>query len=160
VRLHIIRRYLPGSAIGADVIVGFPGESDADFQATVEFIERLPFTYLHIFSFSERPGTEAARLSERVERGVIQERARALRDLGAKKSATFRASQAGSTQRVLTLARGADDWTEALTGNYLKVRIAGRRHANQWCDVRVPLDPAEVVGGLEPDQSLIAAPAH
>jgi len=159
-RLHIIRRYLPGPAIGADVIVGFPGENDADFQATVEFIERLPFTYLHIFSFSERPGTEAVRLSECVEHGVIQERARALRDLGAKKSATFRASQAGSTQRALTLARGADDWTEALTGNHLKVRIAGRRHANQWCDVRVPLDPAEVVGGLEPNQSAIAAPAH
>ena len=148
-RLRIIRRYLPGAAIGADVIVGFPGETEADFQATVEFIERLPFTYLHVFSFSERPGTEAARLSERVEQGAIQKRARALRTLAVKKSADFRASQSGRTLRALTLARGGDDWTEALTGNYLKVRIAGRRPANQWCDVRLPLDPVDVVGCLD-----------
>jgi threonylcarbamoyladenosine tRNA methylthiotransferase MtaB len=151
-RLHIIRRYLPGAAIGADVIVGFPGESDADFQATVEFIERLPFTYLHVFSFSERPGTEAAKLLERVEPGVVQKRARALRALAVKKSGAFRTSQAGSTQRALTLARGSEDWTESLTGNYLKVRINGRRPANQWCDLRVPSDPGEVVDALEPAQ--------
>src|SRR5271155_3889359 len=59
-RLNLIRRLLPDAAIGADVIVGFPGETDADFRATFEFIERLPFTYLHVFSFSTRPGTAAA----------------------------------------------------------------------------------------------------
>jgi threonylcarbamoyladenosine tRNA methylthiotransferase MtaB len=148
-RLRIIRRYLPGAAIGADVIVGFPGETEADFQATVEFIERLPFSYLHVFSFSERPGTEAATLSERVEHDVIRKRAQALRALAVKKSAAFRASQTGRTLRALTLARGCDEWTEALTGNYLKVRVAGRRPANQWCDVRLPLDLAEVVETLE-----------
>lgn len=151
-RLRIIRRYLPGAAIGADVIVGFPGESEADFQATVEFIERQPFSYLHVFSFSERPGTEAAKLSERLEYGVIQKRARGLRELSVKKSAAFRASQAGHVFRALTLARGGDDWTEALTANYLKVRIAGRRAANQWCDVRLRLDPVDVVESLEPAQ--------
>jgi threonylcarbamoyladenosine tRNA methylthiotransferase MtaB len=149
-RLLLIQRHFPGAAIGADVIVGFPGEGDADFQATVDFIERLPFTYLHIFSFSDRPGTEAAKLSERVGHDVIQKRARALRTLAAEKFTGFRASQAGSTQRALTLARGSDDWTEALTGNYLKVRINGRRPANQWCDLRVPRDPAEVVDALKP----------
>jgi threonylcarbamoyladenosine tRNA methylthiotransferase MtaB len=149
-RLHIIRQYLPGAAIGADVIVGFPGEAEADFQATAEFIERLPFTYLHVFSFSERPGTEAAKLSERVEHSEIRQRAQALRALAVKKSGVFRASQEGRALRALTLARGCDDWTEALTGNYLKVRIAGGRPANQWCDVRLPLDPAEVVETLEP----------
>ena len=151
-RLRIIRRYLPDAAIGADVIVGFPGETEADFQATVDFIERLPFTYLHVFSFSERPGTGAAKLSERVEHGVIQTRARALRALAVKKSAAFRTSQAGRTLRALTLARGCDDWTEALTGNYIKVRIAGRHPANQWCDVHLPYDPAEVVDALGPAQ--------
>ena len=149
-RLRIIRRYLPDAAIGADVIVGFPGETESDFQATVEFIERLPFTYLHVFSFSERPGTKAAGLSERVEHGVIRKRARTLRALAVKKSDAFQASQAGRILHALTLARGGDDWTEALTGNYLKVRIAGRRPANQWCDVRLPCDPAEVVDVLEP----------
>ncbi len=59
---HLIRHLLPDAAIGADVIVGFPGETDADFETTAEFIAALPFTYLHVFSFSERPGTAAANL--------------------------------------------------------------------------------------------------
>jgi threonylcarbamoyladenosine tRNA methylthiotransferase MtaB len=144
-RIGITRRYLPDAAIGADVIAGFPGESEADFQATVEFIERLPFTYLHVFSFSERPGTAAAQLTERVELGAIRERARLLRALGERKAAAFRAAQDGRSLRALTLARGGADWTEALTGNYLKVRIAGRRPTNQWCDVRLGADPQGTV---------------
>ena len=91
----------------------------------VEFIERLPFTYLHVFSFSERPGTAAASLGDRVPLQTIRERARALRDLAQRKSDAFRAAQAGRTVRALTLARGGEGWTEALTGNYLKVRIRG-----------------------------------
>jgi hypothetical protein len=77
-----------------------------------------------------------------------------------KKSTAFRASQAGRTLRALTLARGCDDWTEALTGNYLKVRIAGQRLANRWCDVRLPCDPAEVVDALEPAQLPIRSGAR
>jgi threonylcarbamoyladenosine tRNA methylthiotransferase MtaB len=159
-RLGIIRSVLPGAAIGADVIVGFPGETEKDFQATVDFIGRLPFTYLHVFSFSERPGTEAAKLPERVDDGAIRKRAQTLRALAAEKSAAFRTSQAGRILRALTLARGCQDWTEALTGNYLKVRIAGRRAANQWCDVCLPLDPAEVVGMREPPRLAIRAGAR
>jgi threonylcarbamoyladenosine tRNA methylthiotransferase MtaB len=156
-RLHIIRRYLPGAAVGADVIVGFPGETEADFLATVEFIERLPFTYLHVFSFSERPGTEAAKLTERIEHGVIQTRARTLRALAARKSAAFRASQAGQRFRALTLARGCDDWTEALTGNYLKVRIAGRHLSNLWCELHLPPDAGGTVQAIKPTHSPIRA---
>jgi threonylcarbamoyladenosine tRNA methylthiotransferase MtaB len=136
-RANLIRRLLPDAAIGADVIVGFPGETDADFRATFEFIERLPFTYLHVFSFSERPGTAAASLGDPVPLQIIRERARALRELGQRKSAAFRASQCGKNMRALTLARGGDDWTEALTGNYLKVRIAGRHPANEWHNVPI-----------------------
>jgi len=132
-RVNLIRRTLPDAAIGADVIVGFPDEAEEDFRATVEFVERLPFTYLHVFSFSERPGTQAANLaSKAVPAPVIRERARALRMLAESKSGAFRASQAGRALRALTLARAGDDWTEALTGNYLKVRIAGRHPANEW----------------------------
>ncbi len=134
-RAKLIRRLLPDAAIGADVVVGFPGETDADFRATVEFIERLPFTYLHVFSFSERPGTAAATLGDVVPLQTIRERARALRDLAQQKSAAFRAAQAGRSVRALTLARGGDTWTEALTGNYLKARIPGRHPANEWHDV-------------------------
>ena len=136
-RANLVRRTLPDAAIGADVIVGFPGETDADFAATREFIERLPLTYLHVFSFSERPGTAAAALGDRVPAATIRERARALRALSQRKSDEFRAAQVGCTMRALTLARGGDDYTEALTGNYLKVRVAGRHPANQWHDVRI-----------------------
>jgi len=136
-RIHLIRRMLPDAGIGADVIVGFPGETDADFRATVEFIERVPFTYLHAFSFSERPGTAAAALGDRVPAPAIRERARALREISERKAAAFRASQMGHTVRALTLARAGDDYTEALTGNYLKVRVAGRYPGNEWHVVRI-----------------------
>jgi threonylcarbamoyladenosine tRNA methylthiotransferase MtaB len=136
-RVNLIRRLLPDAAIGADVIVGFPGETDAEFRTTFEFIERLPLTYLHVFSFSTRPGTAAAALSDAVPLQTIRERARALRELAGRKSAAFRASLFGSTMRALTLARGGDDWTEALSGNYLKLRIAGRHPANEWHEVSV-----------------------
>ena len=88
-RVELIRRLLPDAAIGADVIVGFPGETDADFDATAQFIAALPFTYLHVFSFSERPGTAAANLADRVPAQVIRERARALRDLAQKRQPPF-----------------------------------------------------------------------
>jgi threonylcarbamoyladenosine tRNA methylthiotransferase MtaB len=136
-RTELIRRLLPHAAVGADVIVGFPGETDEDFRATAEFVERLPFTYLHVFSFSARPGTKAAGLGESVPAHVIRDRARELRALGEKKSAAFRASHAGRTLRALTLARNGDNWTEALTGNYLKVRIEGRHPANEWHEAYV-----------------------
>jgi len=136
-RLNLIRRFMPHAAIGADLIVGFPGESEADFQATVEFIEHQPFTYLHVFSFSERPGTEAEKLGQRVPAITIRQRARYLRALGQQKTAAFRASQAGRVVRALTLARSGDNCTEALTGDYLKVRIAGRLPANHWLDVPI-----------------------
>jgi len=144
-RMRIIRRYLPDASIGADVIVGFPGETEAEFQTTVEFIERLPFTYLHVFSFSERPGTEAANLPDRVPHDAIRERARKLRALALEKATSFRTAQAGHTLHALTLARGGADWTEALTGNYLKVRVAGRHPANRWCDVQLSADLQEAI---------------
>ena len=152
-RVTRIRRTIPDAAIGADVIVGFPGESDDDFRTTYEFIEALPLTYLHVFSFSTRPGTGAEALDAPVAVPVIRERARALRGLSECKSAAFRTSQAGRKVRALTLARGGPDWTEALTSNYLKVKIAGRRPANMWCDAEIVADerahgPAESASDL------------
>ena len=136
-RVRLIRRLLPDAAIGADVIAGFPGETDADFDATTQFITGLPFTYLHVFSFSERPGTAAANLADRVPPQTIRERARALRALALEKAAAFRAAQSGRTVRALTLARAGEDWTEALTGNYLKVRVSGCHPANEWHEIRL-----------------------
>jgi len=138
-RIHLIRRLLPEAAIGADVIVGFPGESDVDFTRTREFIEQLPLTYLHVFSFSPRPETKASQMGALVPFALIRERARALRDLSRCKSEAFRQSLLGRKFRALTLARGGEDWTEALTGNYVKVQIDGHHPANQWHEVQLGL---------------------
>lgn len=136
-RVKLVKRALPDAAIGADVIAGFPSETAEDFEATVKFIEGLPFTYLHVFSFSPRPGTRAAESKAFVPAETIRRRARALRELGRNKAEAFRASQAGRKMRALTLHRQGDDWTEALTGNYLRVRIPGLVAANEWREVRV-----------------------
>ncbi len=163
-RIGVIRHLLPDAAIGADIIVGFPGETDQEFRTTLEFIEGLPFTYLHVFSFSARPGTKAASLGASVPAQAIRERARSLRALGQKKVESFRASLAGQTFRALTLARYGPDWTEGLTGNYLKTRIPGRLPANQWCEIRLTADSQEKAeedfATLRNDSPPAAIPVH
>jgi threonylcarbamoyladenosine tRNA methylthiotransferase MtaB len=136
-RVELIHERLPHAAIGADVIAGFPGETDSDHSATVEFIESRPFTYLHVFSYSARPGTKAAALANPVPGHIIKGRARELRSLADQKSAAFRRAQLGRTLRVLTLRRDpADDpqVTPALSENYLTVRLAATVPPNQFLD--------------------------
>jgi threonylcarbamoyladenosine tRNA methylthiotransferase MtaB len=152
-RVELIHERLPHAGIGADVITGFPGESEADHVATLAFIERFPFTYLHVFSFSKRPGTRAATLSNEVSGTVIKRRARELRALSEQKSAAFRQSQLGRTLRVLTLCRedpveGLEmDTTPALSSNYLKVRINGIRPANNCLDVLISSETGTTLVG-------------
>src|SRR6266446_4878172 len=149
-RVELIHDRLPHAAIGADVITGFPGESEDDHAATMAFIERLPFTYLHVFSFSKRPGTKAANLSNEVPGATIKGRARELRALSEKKSAAFRHSQLGRTLRVLTL-RPAEDpdprSTPALSSNYLKVRVHGNHPANSCFDVLISGETETALAG-------------
>src|SRR5467141_3779227 len=139
-RVELIRERPPHAAIGADVISGFPGESDQDHAATLAFIERLPFTYLHVFAFSKRPGTKAATLSNEVPGAVIRRRARELRALSESKAAAFRQSQLGCTLRVLALIpgdRNAGAYTPALSSNFLRVRLQGNHPANIWFDALI-----------------------
>jgi len=139
-RVELIREHLPHAAIGADVIAGFPGEAQEDHEATMAFIERLPFTYLHVFSYSKRPGTRAAALPNQVPADVIKQRARELRALGEAKAAEFRQLQIGRTLRVLTLRRdedGAPNATPALSSNYLQIRVTGQFAANHWLGVQI-----------------------
>jgi threonylcarbamoyladenosine tRNA methylthiotransferase MtaB len=140
-RAELARERLPDAAIGADVIAGFPGETEEDHQATLSLVERLPLTYLHVFSFSARPGTAGAELRNQVPEQVIARRARELRALAEIKKAAFQTAQAGRPMRVLTLNRGGNDasgpWTRALSSNYLDVRIASRWPANQFLDLRI-----------------------
>jgi threonylcarbamoyladenosine tRNA methylthiotransferase MtaB len=143
-RVELIRETLPHAAIGADVIVGFPGEAEQDHAATMSFVSELPLSYLHVFSFSPRPGTEAASLSHALREDIIHDRARQLRALAQKKAQQFRISQQGRKTRVLTLDRKGKGWTGAITGNYLNVRVAGSWPRNRWLDVTIPADAASL----------------
>jgi threonylcarbamoyladenosine tRNA methylthiotransferase MtaB len=142
-RVDLIHDRLPHAAIGADVIAGFPGETESDHAATLAFIDRLPFTYLHVFSYSPRPGTKAASMPDQVPGHIIKRRARELRALGEAKSAAFRQSQINRTLRVLTLHRDKHsssertgiEYTPALSSSYLRVQIPGIFAANLWRDV-------------------------
>jgi threonylcarbamoyladenosine tRNA methylthiotransferase MtaB len=140
-RVELIQERLPHAAIGADVITGFPGESEDDHAATMAFIERLPFSYLHVFSFSKRPGTKAAALSNEVPGATIKRRARELRALGESKASAFRHSQLGRTLRVLTLRRHEDETRDGLTptlsSNYLRVEVEELLDFNEWTNVRI-----------------------
>jgi threonylcarbamoyladenosine tRNA methylthiotransferase MtaB len=152
-RVELIHDRLPHAAIGADVITGFSGESEDDHAATLAFIERLPFTYLHVFSFSKRPGTKAAHLSNELPGATIKRRARELRALSESKSAAFRQSQIGRTLRVLTLRRedpaeGLEmDTTPALSSNYLRVRVNGSHPANNCLDALISAETGTALVG-------------
>lgn len=131
-RLNRAHALLPDAAFGADVMTGFPGETDAEFEETSALIRRLPFTYLHVFTYSERPGTPAAELAGSVPYPVRKERTRHLRQLAAQKNLAFRRAHVGRTLSVVTLDGG-----KALSSNYLAVELARPREANQLIDVQV-----------------------
>jgi len=136
-KLGKLRAAMPTAAIGADVMVGFPGETKADFEETRLLIEELPITYLHVFTYSPRPGTPAAAMRIQVPVQIARERNRILRDLGAEKKLEFMRSFAGNTVEAITLDAFDGESTEALTDNYLKVRLTGQHEANRWLKVQV-----------------------
>ena len=136
-KIHTIRAVMPTAAIGADVMVGFPGESEADFEQTRRLIEELPFTYLHVFTYSARPGTPAAAMRDQVPVRIARERNRILRDLAAEKKLAFMLSFVGKTVETITLNVFDGKFTDALTDNYLKLRLEGQHTANQWVKARV-----------------------
>jgi len=129
-RIERIRRAMPDAAIGADVMVGFPGETDDDFEQTLTVIERLPFTYLHVFTYSSRPGTPSAEMPEQVPVHIARERNRVLRELAAQKKQEFMKSFVGRELEAITLTHFDGEFTEALTDNYLKLQIRGEHQPN------------------------------
>jgi threonylcarbamoyladenosine tRNA methylthiotransferase MtaB len=143
---------MPDAAIGADVMVGFPGETDTDFEESLRFIESLPFTYLHVFTYSERPGTPAADDPDPVPMPVRKERNRILRELAAAKNRAFRERMVGKVLSAVTL----NEARTALTENYLKVELAQHRDANTIVDLRIgSLTPT----GLQERPLLVGIPA-
>jgi len=127
------RGLMPDAAIGADVMTGFPGETDAEFQESLHFIEEQPFTYLHVFTYSERPGTLAAELGNPVPIAVRRERTHVLREVSKRKNLEFSRRMVGKVLPAVTLEqRGV-----ALTTNFLKVQMARERAPNQMVDLEV-----------------------
>jgi threonylcarbamoyladenosine tRNA methylthiotransferase MtaB len=136
-----IRTALPNAAIGSDIIVGFPGEGDSHFDDMRRMLEGLPLTHLHVFPYSDRPGTDASRMFPKVDGRVVRERGRIVREIGERMARRFKASQAGRTLRALTV----DDGQSVVTENYLKVRLSLQLPRNQW--IRVRLDPVDASQG-------------
>jgi threonylcarbamoyladenosine tRNA methylthiotransferase MtaB len=137
-KIEKIRAALPTAAIGADVMAGFPGETGSDFEKTRRLIEDLPFTYLHVFTYSSRPGTPSAEMPHQVPVHIARERNRVLRDLAEKKKLEFLQSFVGKEVAAITL-RAYDNaaFTEALTDNYLKLHLQGKHQPNRWFTARV-----------------------
>jgi threonylcarbamoyladenosine tRNA methylthiotransferase MtaB len=130
-RIHDV---MPWAAIGTDLIVGFPGETEDDVERTERLIRRLPLSYLHVFPYSDRPDTEATAMLHKVPGERIRERGRRLRHAGEDLGRRFRASQAGCSRRALTV----DDGEWAVTDNYIKVPLPDPQPRNQWVDVVIP----------------------
>ena len=136
-RIAKARALMPDCAVGADVMTGFPGETEEEFEESRAFIENLPFTYLHVFTYSERPGTPAAEAASQVPMEVRKRRTHVLRELSARKSREFRQAMVGRTLSAVTITSSNDDGRAALSGNYLKIALASPREPNQIVDVRI-----------------------
>ena len=132
---------LPHASIGTDMIVGFPGETDDDFHANLEYLPTSPLSHVHVFPYSDRPGTSAAQMSGKVAGSTIRERAARLRAIGSDLARRFRDSQVGSVRPGLTI----EDGTLVVTDNYLKVRIPEGVGRNRRVAVRLDLDGGTVV---------------
>jgi len=118
-----VRSILPHCAIGTDVIVGFPGETDADFEATLRALRELPVNYAHVFPFSPRPKTAASRMEDDVPRAVKDERSALLRSLSAQKWLSFRSRLIGKTVEALFEKETPDGVGVGLTGNYVRLSM-------------------------------------
>ena len=139
-KVEKIREAVPTAAIGADVMVGFPGETEAEFEETRRMVVDLPFTYLHVFTYSARPGTPAAAKANRVPADVARERSRILREVASEKKLAFMRGFVGGSVEAITLSfseREPGSDTEALTDNYLQLRLTGKHAPNQWIQARV-----------------------
>ena len=122
-RVNQIKRLMPDACIGVDVIVGFPGESDQHFLDTYAFLVDLPVSYLHVFSYSERPNTPAAEMKNQVSKTIKNKRSKMLRTLSAKKRHAFYESQLQKTKTILFEAENKEGYIQGFTENYVKVRI-------------------------------------
>ena len=126
-----VRERLPHAAIGSDLIVGFPGETDDDFAQLTQYLEASPLTHLHVFPYSDRPGTVASTLPGKVHGSVIKSRAQRLREISRLLADGFRVALRGAVRPALTI----EDGSVAVTDNYIRVPVVGRHARNEWVEV-------------------------
>jgi threonylcarbamoyladenosine tRNA methylthiotransferase MtaB len=142
--VEYIRGRIPHASIGSDCIVGFPGESDEDFEALETYLTGAPLTHVHVFPYSDRPGTAATAMPDKVHGSLVRERAARLRDIARGLTRRFHCAQDGAVRPGLTI----EDGSLVVTDNYLKVRIAPGRARNEWIQVRVKLAGEQLTGEL------------
>ena len=135
---------LPHASIGSDIIAGFPGESDGDFTATLDYLASSPLSHVHVFPYSDRPGTDASEMPGKVHGAIIRDRCARLRAVGQELSARFRARQNGTVRPGLTL----EDGTLVVTDNFLKVRVAPGLKRNERVRVRLGLEDSVIESSI------------
>jgi threonylcarbamoyladenosine tRNA methylthiotransferase MtaB len=143
--VHRLRNVIPCASIGTDIIVGFPGETDDDFETLAAYLRDSPVTHVHVFPYSDRPGTVAASLPGKVHGSIVRERAATIRNVGRELNRRFHREQDGSIRPGLTI----EDGTLVVTDNYLKVRIPAGLPRNEWVRVAVRLAGDQLVGNLQ-----------
>ena len=137
-RVNLIKALLPHASIGADVIVGFPGETEADFQETYSFLESLPITYLHVFTYSERDNTLAATMKDIVSLSIRQTRNKKLRQLSYQKQEEFNNEFSGTTRPVLFEKEEKTSMMEGYTDNYIRIKTPYKKDwVNQIMDWKI-----------------------
>jgi len=137
-----IRERIPHAAIGSDLIVGFPGETETDAHACARYLAGSPLTHVHVFPYSDRPGTAASLMAGRPPGVAVRARGARLREIGAGLSERFRQAQVGTVRPGLTL----EDGSLVVTDNYLKVRIPAGRSRNERVRVRIDAAGAAITG--------------
>ncbi len=137
-RVNLIKALLPHASIGVDVIVGFPGETEADFQETYSFLESLPITYLHVFTYSERDNTLAATMEDIVSLSIRQTRNKKLRQLSYQRQEEFNNEFSGTTRPVLFEKEEKTSMMEGYTDNYIRIKTPYKKDwVNQIMDWKI-----------------------
>ena len=142
-----IREQIPHASIGTDIIVGFPGETDDDFAVLAGYLQDAPVTHLHVFPYSDRPGTAAAELPDRIHGSVVRDRGGMVRAMGRELSQRFQRSQEGTVRPGLTI----EDGSLVVTDNFLKVRVAPGLPRNEWVTVALGTAGGALVGTVVRD---------
>lgn len=137
-RVQLIKTLMPHCAIGVDVIVGFPGETEEEFKETAAFLQELAISYLHVFTYSERDNTHALTLGPVVPIPVRHERNKILRNLSYKKMQYFTQQHNGQLRKVLFEKQGKNGIMEGYTDNYIKISTPFRQEwANQIVEWKI-----------------------